>query len=87
MQQWLDERPKSAGFCDGCNRLRVTARGRLRLCLFGDGGIDLRDLLDEDADRDALAARVVGALGGKAAGHRLAEQITGDTRHLAQLGG
>ncbi len=79
--------PYGAGFCDGCNRLRVTARGRLRLCLFGDGGIDLRDLLDEDADRDGLAARVVGALGGKAAGHRLAEQITGDTRHLAQLGG
>lgn len=79
--------PYGAGFCDGCNRLRVTARGRLRLCLFGDGGIDLRDLLDEDADHDALAARVVGALGGKAAGHRLAEQITGDTRHLAQLGG
>ena len=54
---------------------------------FGDGGIDLRDLLDEDADRDALTDRVTGALGGKAAGHRLAEQITGDTRHLAQLGG
>ena len=79
--------PYGAGFCDGCNRLRVTARGRLRLCLFGDGGIDLRDLLDEDADHDALADRVTGALGGKAAGHRLAEQITGDTRHLAQLGG
>jgi cyclic pyranopterin phosphate synthase len=79
--------PYGAGFCDGCNRLRVTARGRLRLCLFGDGGIDLRDLLDEDADRDALTDRVTGALGGKAAGHRLAEQITGDTRHLAQLGG
>lgn len=79
--------PYGAGFCDGCNRLRVTARGRLRLCLFGDGGIDLRDLLDDDADSAALAARIVGALGGKAAGHRLADQITGDTRHLAQLGG
>ena len=79
--------PYGAGFCDGCNRLRVTARGKLRLCLFGDGGLDLRDLLGEDADRHALEARIVGALRGKAAGHRLAEQITGDTRHLAQLGG
>jgi cyclic pyranopterin phosphate synthase len=79
--------PYGAGFCDGCNRLRVTARGKLRLCLFGDGGLDLRDLLTADEDRDALQRRVVDALGGKAAGHRLAEQITGDTRHLAQLGG
>ena len=79
--------PYGAGFCDGCNRLRVTARGKLRLCLFGDGGLDLRDLLGADEDRDALERRVVEALGGKAAGHRLAEQITGDTRHLAQLGG
>ncbi|MFZ4607096.1 MAG: GTP 3',8-cyclase MoaA [Caulobacter sp.] len=79
--------PYGAGFCDGCNRLRVTARGRLRLCLFGDGGIDLRDLLDDDADRGALASRIAGALGGKAAGHRLADRVTGDTRHLAQLGG
>lgn len=79
--------PYGAGFCDGCNRLRVTARGKLRLCLFGDGGINLRDLLDDDGDRDALAARIAGALGGKASGHRLADQLTGDTRHLAQLGG
>ncbi len=79
--------PYGAGFCDGCNRLRVTARGKLRLCLFGDGGLDLRDLLAADEDREALEDRIVGALGGKAAGHRLAEQITGDTRHLAQLGG
>lgn len=79
--------PYGAGFCEGCNRLRVTARGKLRLCLFGDGGIDLRDLLDEAADPAALAARVAGALGGKAAGHRLADQITGDTLRLAQMGG
>lgn len=79
--------PYGAGFCDGCNRLRVTARGKLRLCLFGDGGIDLRDLLVDDADREPLVDRIAGALGGKQAGHRLADQVTGDTRHLAQLGG
>lgn len=79
--------PYGAGFCDGCNRLRVTAQGKLRLCLFGDGGIDLRDLLGDDADPEELIRRIVDALGGKEAGHRLADQITGDTRHLAQLGG
>jgi cyclic pyranopterin phosphate synthase len=79
--------PYGAGFCDGCNRLRVTARGKLRLCLFGEGGLDLRDLLAGDEDQLALEERITGALGGKAAGHRLAEGISGDTRHLAQLGG
>lgn len=79
--------PYGAGFCDGCNRLRVTARGQLRLCLFGEGGLDLRDLLTGDGDRAALHARIVGALGGKAAGHRLAEGLTGDMQRLAQLGG
>jgi cyclic pyranopterin phosphate synthase len=79
--------PYGPGFCDSCNRLRVTARGKLRLCLFGEGGVELRDLLQADADRDTLVERIIAAMGGKAAGHRLAEDDPGDTRHLAQLGG
>jgi GTP 3',8-cyclase len=79
--------PYGAGFCDSCNRLRVTARGKLRLCLFGDGGVDLRDLLQSDDDRNALIERIVAAMDGKAAAHRLAENNPGDTRHLAQTGG
>jgi cyclic pyranopterin phosphate synthase len=79
--------PYSPGFCDGCNRLRVTARGKLRLCLFGEGGHDLRDLLQDRKDGDALHERIVQALAGKAAGHRLHENRPGDLRHLAELGG
>lgn len=79
--------PYGAGFCDSCNRLRVTARGKLRLCLFGEGGVDLRDLLQHDADRAELGERIQSAMGGKAQGHRLHESQPGDTRHLAQLGG
>ncbi len=79
--------PYGPGFCDSCNRLRVTARGKLRLCLFGEGGVDLRDLLQDDADRQALVARIEAAMGGKQATHHLAENDPGDTRHLAQLGG
>lgn len=79
--------PYAAGFCDSCNRLRVTARGKLRLCLFGEGGVDLRDLLQDDADRAVLADRIRSAMSGKAQGHRLHENRPGDTRHLAQLGG
>jgi cyclic pyranopterin phosphate synthase len=79
--------PYSTGFCDSCNRLRVTAKGKLRLCLFGDGGIDLRDLLQADDQRDELIARVVEGLGLKTAGHRLHEANPGDLLHLSQTGG
>ncbi|HEX6858639.1 MAG TPA: GTP 3',8-cyclase MoaA [Caulobacteraceae bacterium] len=78
--------PYAPGFCDSCNRLRVTARGQLRLCLFGELGVNLRDLLERD-DPEALRGRIVRALAGKPAGHRLHENNSGDTRHLAQLGG
>ncbi|MEY4096595.1 MAG: hypothetical protein RLZZ102_278, partial [Pseudomonadota bacterium] len=40
--------PYSKDFCKSCNRLRITAQGDLRLCLFGDTGISLRALLQND---------------------------------------
>ena len=80
--------PYGAGFCDGCNRLRVTAQGLLRLCLFGQGGVNLRDLLTGEAGAsDQLAARIAQALTGKPLGHDLASGYVGDTRNLAQFGG
>ncbi len=32
-------------FCGGCNRLRVTADGKLKVCLFGEEGLSLRDAM------------------------------------------
>lgn len=78
--------PYAPGFCDSCNRLRVTARGQLRLCLFGDLGVDLRDLLADD-EPEALRGRILRAMTLKPAGHRLGEGMTGGTRQLAQFGG
>ncbi|PHY13502.1 hypothetical protein CSW58_05245 [Caulobacter sp. B11] len=78
--------PYAPGFCDSCNRLRVTAKGALRLCLFGELGVNLRDLLTPDQD-EALRARIEAALIGKPSGHRLHESNSGDTRQLAQFGG
>ena len=78
--------PYAPGFCDDCNRLRVTARGQLRLCLFGELGVNLKDLLEKD-DPEALRARIRAALAGKPAGHRLHAGDSGDTRQLAQFGG
>lgn len=79
--------PYARDFCAGCNRLRVTARGDLRLCLFGKFGTPLRPLLQSDDDHDALVARIATQLGLKAAGHGLHQGLTGITPHLASVGG
>ena len=50
--------PYSKDFCLGCNRLRITATGDLRLCLFGDLGIPLRNLLQSDDQKQTLQNRV-----------------------------
>lgn len=79
--------PYSRDFCASCNRLRVSARGKLHLCLFGDAGIDLRPLLQSDADEDALVARIVALTATKAPAHRLHEGNSGATPQLAAIGG
>ena len=79
--------PYGAGFCDGCNRLRVTARGKLRLCLFGEGGVDLRDLLSDAVAPARLEQRILDALPTKARGHELMLGRSGDLRRMADVGG
>lgn len=79
--------PYARDFCSSCNRLRVTARGDLRLCLFGEFGVPLRPLLQSDDDFDALLARITTQLGLKAAGHGLHQGQTGLIPHLASIGG
>ena len=46
--------PYSKDFCKSCNRLRITARGDLRLCLFGSTGIYIRHLIQRDDQLDEL---------------------------------
>lgn len=79
--------PYSRDFCAGCNRLRVTAGGDLRLCLFGNVGIPLRPLLQSDDQADELQASLLSQLGLKALGHRLDTGDTGLIPHLAAIGG
>jgi len=47
--------PLSHEYCDRCNRVRHTADGRLRLCLFGNHEIDLRTPVRAGASRDEIA--------------------------------
>jgi cyclic pyranopterin phosphate synthase len=80
--------PHARDFCGACNRLRVTSRGALRLCLFGDrADVPLRPLLRADDQREALVRAVARAAGAKPPAHRLARGDTGRTRDLAAVGG
>ena len=64
-------------FCEGCNRLRISADGALRACLGGRDRVPLRPLLDAGAGDAELADRVLAALSGKAPRHALALGGTG----------
>ncbi|MGB5447232.1 MAG: GTP 3',8-cyclase MoaA [Psychromonas sp.] len=79
--------PYSKDFCKTCNRLRVSSTGRLHLCLFGEEGVDLRDLLTSPADKDRLKARILNALKSKKVSHFLDLGKSGGTPHLASIGG
>lgn len=61
----------SRPFCMNCNRLRLTADGRLRYCLFAREETDIRDLLRPDADEAALAAAIRQTVWQKWAGHQI----------------
>jgi len=79
--------PYSKDFCDNCNRLRVSAVGRLHLCLFGEEGVDLRHLLQDSADKEALKKTILDALQVKKSSHFLDLGLSGGTPHLASIGG
>ncbi|WP_181313365.1 GTP 3',8-cyclase MoaA [Photobacterium damselae] len=79
--------PYEKNFCQSCNRLRVSAKGKLHLCLFGEDGVDLRDLLQQDEQQGELISRIQAGLQNKAVGHFLDEGKTGMTPHLASIGG
>jgi cyclic pyranopterin phosphate synthase len=79
--------PYAPDFCAGCNRLRVTCRGDLRLCLFGEGGYPLRAYLQGDAQLPDLVAAVRRRIGEKTAAHELQEGRYGLTRNFATIGG
>lgn len=52
----------SEHFCGTCNRLRITADGNLKVCLFGNTEVSLRDALRNNCSRDDLVALVQAAV-------------------------
>lgn len=79
--------PYSSDFCSTCNRLRVTSRGGLRLCLFAESDVLLRSLLQRDDQKAELQALVREHLNRKEVSHYLPEGRVGDAKHFAMMGG
>lgn len=79
--------PYEKDFCSSCNRLRVSSVGNLHLCLFGEQGIALRDLLVQDNQQAELEARISAALSHKKQTHFLLDGDTGITQNLSFIGG
>lgn len=76
--------PMTHTYCASCNRVRLTADGRLRTCLFGDNEVNLRDAHREGEDLVPLFRR---ALAEKPLEHQLLQMKTGGLRALSQVGG
>ena len=79
--------PYSKDFCKTCNRLRITSRGDLRLCLFGNTGISIRHLLQKDDQINELQNLILGQMKFKKESHYLELGKTGLTKNLSTTGG
>lgn len=75
-------------FCAGCNRIRITADGQLKVCLFGAQEVNLRDLMREGITDGALLDAVRDALARKAPSHAGMETIAAtENRPMILIGG
>jgi GTP 3',8-cyclase len=74
-------------FCAGCDRMRLSADGRLRLCLLRDNEIDLLTPLRAGASDDDLRKLMARGIIEKPWGHGLAEHVIAESRVMSQIGG
>jgi GTP 3',8-cyclase len=81
-------------FCGDCDRVRITAEGQFRTCLFSTDEFDLRAIMRNAGDSsstavdDALAAEVQRAVGLKWAGHKIGNvNFIRPARSMSQIGG
>ncbi len=79
--------PYSKDFCASCNRLRVSSRGGLRLCLFGESDSPLRHLLAHDDQREELGLHIRALLARKEPTHYLPEGRYGINHTFSAIGG
>ena len=78
----------SKPFCGDCDRVRITADGQFRTCLFATTEFDLRKFMRSGADDDAVAAEIQRAVGTKWAGHQINQvSFIRPQRTMSQIGG
>jgi cyclic pyranopterin phosphate synthase len=80
--------PVSEPFCSDCNRVRLTADGKLRTCLFSVNETDLREPLRTGASDDEIAALIRDAVWRKELKHRVGEKgFRQPPRTMSAIGG
>jgi GTP 3',8-cyclase len=80
--------PVTQPFCGHCSRIRLTADGKLRTCLFSKEDHDLRGLLREGTDDEDLTAYIKSVVNEKEEGHRInAADFVPPSRTMVFIGG
>lgn len=79
--------PYESNFCLGCNRLRVSSAGALRLCLWGNGDLSFRHLLQNSDQKVELQKFILKALTTKPEKHELHQNNSGNISTLSSIGG
>lgn len=80
--------PVSEPFCSDCNRIRITAEGRLRTCLFSIGETDLREPMRAGASDDDLEELIRNAVWKKELKHRVGDEgFVQPARSMSGIGG
>ena len=75
-------------FCGDCDRVRLTADGQFRTCLFATDEFDLRAALRSGESDDEIAERIERAVGTKWAGHQINQvNFIRPKRTMSQIGG
>jgi len=75
-------------FCGNCDRVRLTAEGQFRTCLFAVDEFDMRSLLRDEASDEAIADAISAAVGTKWAGHSIGQvNFIRPKRTMSQIGG
>lgn len=79
--------PVSQPYCGSCNRMRLTADGKLHLCLLNDDELDVKAALRSGAGAAELERLLSEAVRAKPTGHRLDEGVSTKRRSMFQIGG
>ncbi|GJM39563.1 MAG: GTP 3',8-cyclase [Acidimicrobiales bacterium] len=78
----------SQSFCDTCDRVRITADGQFRNCLFATDETDVRALLRDDSSDDVIAAALERTVAAKWAGHQINQvHFIRPRRSMSEIGG